>query len=46
MYSLKTYENIYLSVSYEFSMLMGLKKLRCDILNGTTQGWVCLKIFK
>jgi hypothetical protein len=28
------YKNIYLS-------LMGPRKLRCDIPNGTTQGWAC-----
>jgi hypothetical protein len=25
-----------------FQSLMGLGKSRCDVLNGTTQGWTCL----
>jgi hypothetical protein len=25
-----------------FQSLMGLRKSRCDILSGTTQGWACL----
>jgi hypothetical protein len=37
----KSYENIYLNVSYENSM--GLKKQRCDIPSGATQWWVCPK---
>jgi hypothetical protein len=38
MYSLKNnYENIYLSVSYDFLSLIGLGKSRRDIPNGTTQ---------
>jgi hypothetical protein len=42
MYSWKIiYENIYLSVSYDFSMFDGSKKSRCDIPSGTTQGWAC-----
>jgi hypothetical protein len=24
-----------------FQSLMGLEKLRCDVSNGTTQGWAC-----
>jgi hypothetical protein len=30
MYSLKNNENIYLSVSYDFSKFDGSKKSRCD----------------
>jgi len=37
---LKNYENIHLSVI--FQSLMNLKKSRCNVLNDTTQGWVCL----
>jgi hypothetical protein len=25
-----------------FQSLSGLRKSRCDVLGGTTQGWVCL----
>ncbi len=32
------YENVHLSVSYDFSKFDGSKKLKHDILNGTTQG--------
>jgi hypothetical protein len=27
-----------------FQSLMGLGKSRCDVLNGSTQGWVCPNI--
>jgi len=37
----KNYENIYLNVSYDFLKSDGLKKIKCNILNGTTQGWAC-----
>jgi hypothetical protein len=30
-------ENKYLSVSYDFSRLIGLGKSRCDILNGSSK---------
>jgi len=39
MYSCKkNYENIYLSVSYDFSKFNGFRKSRCDVPSGTTQG--------
>ncbi len=42
MYSFKkTYENIYLSVSHDFSKFDGFKKSKCDISSGTTQGCFC-----
>jgi hypothetical protein len=31
-------------VLYIFKSSMGPKNLRCDIPNGTTQGWVCITI--
>jgi hypothetical protein len=37
----KNNENVHLSVSYDFSKLMGLGKSRCDVLNGTTQRQDC-----
>jgi hypothetical protein len=42
MYSLKKNEIIYLSVSYDFQNLMGLRKSRCDVFSGSTQGCFCL----
>jgi len=30
-----------LSVSYDFKSLMGPRKSRCDVPNGTTYKWVC-----
>ncbi len=41
MYSKNNNENVHLSVSYDFQNSMGLRKSRCDVPNGTTQGWVC-----
>jgi hypothetical protein len=41
MYSFKKNENIYLGIFYDFQSSMGLKRSKCDALNGTTQGWVC-----
>jgi hypothetical protein len=41
MYSLKNYENIYLSVSMIFQSLMGPRKSMCDVPNGTIQEWAC-----
>jgi len=41
MYSLRNYENIYLSVSYDFSKFKGLGKSKCDVPSGTTQGCFC-----
>ncbi len=38
----KTYENIHLNVSYDFSKFDGLKKTRCDVPSGTTQRQDCL----
>ncbi len=32
----KNYENIYLSVFYDFQSSMGLRKSQCDVPNGTT----------
>jgi len=44
MYSLKhNYENIYLSVFYEFLKFNKCNKLKFDVFNDTTQKWVFLK---
>lgn len=34
-----------LNESYVVIKLDGSKKLGCDVLSGTTQGWVCLMIY-
>jgi hypothetical protein len=34
----KSYENVHLNVSYDFSKFKGLGKSRCDVFGGTTQG--------
>jgi hypothetical protein len=34
-------ENIYLSVSYDFSKLDESRKSRCNVPSGTTQEWTC-----
>jgi hypothetical protein len=44
MYSLKNYENIYLSVFMIFQSSMGIGKSRCDVPNGITQGWAYLNL--
>jgi hypothetical protein len=45
MYSLELfYENIYLNVPNDFKKFNGFNKIKCDIPNGTTQGWVCPKV--
>jgi hypothetical protein len=42
MYSLKLfYENIYLNVLNDLKKLNGFYKIKCDILSGTTERWVC-----
>jgi hypothetical protein len=41
MYSIFFYENVFKIVSYDFQSSMGLKKLKCDVFSGTTQGHDC-----
>jgi len=39
-------ENIYLNVSFFKKSLRGSIESRCDVPNGTTQGWVCPMMWK
>jgi len=40
MCSLNVFLDIHLSVPSKFESLMGPRKSRCDITNGTSQGWI------